>query len=138
LPASRNKVKQDLCRPLSGAAQAVLAELPRFANAPYVFTVNGRRALRGHHRIKVRLDAQSGVAGWILHDLRRTSRSLMSRAGVHPDIAERCLGHAIPGIRGIYDRHAYRQEMLHAFEALASQIERIVHPQDNVLAMAQR
>jgi integrase len=138
LPASRNKVKQDLCRPLSCAAQAVLAELPRFASSPYVFTVSGRIALRGHHRIKVRLDQLSGTTGWQLHDLRRTSRSLLSRAGISSDHAERCLGHAIPGIRGIYDRHAYRQEMLHAFEALASQIERIVHPQDNVVVMAQR
>jgi hypothetical protein len=28
----------------------------------------------------------------------------MSRGGVNPDTAERCLGHAIRGIRGVYDR----------------------------------
>jgi hypothetical protein len=60
----------------------------------------------------------------------------MSRAGVNPDTAERCLGHKITGIRGTYDRHAYQQEMLHAFEALANQIDRIVNPpDDNVVAL---
>jgi integrase len=135
LPAHRSKVKQDLCRPLSGAAQAVFAELPRFASSPYIFSVSGRTALRGHHRIKVRLDQLSGTSGWQLHDLRRTSRSLLSRAGIHPDIAERCLGHAIGGIRGIYDRHDFRDQMLHAFEALAALLEQIVNPKDNVVAM---
>jgi len=77
---------------------------------------------------KRKLDTASGVTGWRLHDLRRTARSLLSRAGVNPDVAERCLGHAIPGVRGIYDRHRYIDEMRHAFEALAAQLDRIVHP----------
>ena len=47
---------------------------------------------------------------WTIHDLRRTSRTLMSRAGVSADIAEQCLGHAIPGVRGIYDRHRFEDE----------------------------
>ena len=63
-----------------------------------------------------------------LHDLRRTSRTLLSRAGITADIAERCLGHAITGVRGTYDRHEYIDEKRHAFEALASLIARIVHP----------
>ena len=44
---------------------------------------------------------------WILHDLRRTARSLMARAGVADNVAERVLGHAIPGIHGVYNRHDY-------------------------------
>jgi integrase len=63
-----------------------------------------------------------------LHDLRRTARSLMSRAGVSPDHAERCLGHVIGGVRETYDRHEYHIEKLQAFEALAAQIERIINP----------
>ena len=59
----------------------------------------------------------------------------MSRAGVNPDIAERCLGHVIRGVRGVYDRHQYIEEMRHAFEMLANQIERIVYPVENVVAM---
>ena len=59
----------------------------------------------------------------------------MSRAGVNADVAERCLGHVIGGVRGIYDRHEYFEEKKRAFELLARQIERIVNPQANVVPM---
>jgi integrase len=135
LPPERNKTKAELVRPLSKAAQAVLAELPRFAGSPFVFSISGRTALRNFAKPKARLDAQSGVTGWTLHDLRRTARSLLSRSGIHPDISERCLGHTIGGVRGVYDRHDFHEQMAHAFEALAAQIERIIAPLDNVVAM---
>jgi hypothetical protein len=51
----------------------------------------------------------------------------MSRARVDVDIAERCLGHTISGVRGVYDRHQYEVEKARAFEALAAQIEEIVN-----------
>jgi integrase len=38
------------------------------------------------------------IPPWIVHDLRRTARSLLARASVRPDICERVLGHAIPGV----------------------------------------
>jgi integrase len=63
-----------------------------------------------------------------VHDLRRTARSLMSRAGVPTDHAERCLGHVIGGVRGVYDKYEYLPEKRRAFEALAALIERIVNP----------
>jgi integrase len=72
------------------------------------------------------------VTGWTLHDLRRTARSLMSRAGVPTDHAERCLGHVITGVRATYDRHEFRAEKKRAFEALATQIELVLNPQHNV------
>jgi integrase len=133
LPAARNKVKQELARPLSGAAQKVLESVPKMGR--YVFTFDGEKPLSSFGRLKTRLDIDSGVTGWRLHDLRRTARSLLSRAGVNPDVGERCLGHVITGVRGTYDRHKYIEEMRHAFEALATQIERIVDPQENVVAL---
>jgi integrase len=86
-------------------------------------------------KLDIACGATSCTQGWRLHDLRRTARSLMSRAGVNPDVAERCLGHAIGGVRGVYDRHKFVEEMRDAFEALATQIERIVHPVENIVAM---
>src|SRR5262245_13645042 len=72
---------------------------------------------------------------WVIHDLRRTARSLMSRAGVSPDHAERALGHIIPGVRGVYDRHEFRGEKAKAFEMLAAQVERILNPHSNVIPL---
>ena len=122
LPAARNKTKLDLLRPLS---QLALAQLPP-ETGPLVFGAIARsiRELKRDHFNIVRL-----------HDIRRTARTLLSRAGIASDIAERCLGHVIGGVRGIYDRHEYYEEKRHAFEALAVQIARIVDPQANVVAM---
>ena len=63
-----------------------------------------------------------------LHDLRRSARTWMSKAGVPSDHAERVLGHVIGGVRGIYDRHAYFDEKKLALEKLAAQITAIVDP----------
>ena len=52
----------------------------------------------------------------------------MSRAGIRPDIAERVLGHVIPGVGGVYDRFEYLSEKRDALEKLAALIERIVNP----------
>jgi integrase len=129
LPASRNKAKLELVRPLSGAALALLRAIPR--TGIFVFGA-GNRPLGGFSKYKAAFDRACGVNGWTLHDLRRTARSLMSRAGVRPDVAELCLGHVITGVRGVYDRHAYHEEKHAAFEALSGQIDRILHPRANV------
>ena len=135
LPASRNKTKQELVRPLSKAAREILASLPRFETGTFVFSSDGRRPLGGFSKFKAVFDKQCGVSGWVLHDCRRTARSLMSRAGINDNHAERCLGHVIGGVKGVYDRHRYHPEMLRAYEALAAQIERIVNPQASVVAL---
>ncbi len=135
LPAARNKVKVDLVRPLSAAAQSVLAKLPRIGRRGLVFTTDGECLLGGFSKFKRRFDQACGVTDWTLHDLRRTARALMSRAGVPSDHAERCLGHVMPGVRGTYDRHEYHEEKRRAFEALAAQIERIIDPQENVVSL---
>ena len=127
-------MKVDLVRPLPARAMAVLGEMPRVDGCPYVFT-NGRRPISGFSKAKRAFDEASGTSGWTLHDLRRTSRSLLSRAGVNADHAEHCLGHVIGGVRGIYDRHEFYDEKKLAFEKLATLIESIVHPQPNVIPM---
>ena len=134
LPASRSKSKTEIARPLSKAALKILAEQPRIDGCDYVFTSTGIGPFRSYPNEKQKLDAKSGVVGYTIHDLRRTARSLLSRAGVNADVAERCLGHAMPGIRATYDRHRYIVEMAHAFEALATEIERIVHPPEGEVA----
>jgi len=92
----------------------------------------------GYAGHKQAIDEASGVHGWVIHDLRRTARSLLSRAGAPSDHAERCLGHVIPGVRGIYDRYEYLEEKARAFEALAGQVQRIINPKDNVVPIGSK
>jgi len=135
LPAARNKVKVDLIRPLSPAALDILNRVPRIDGGEFVFSNSGRRPFSGLSKAKKKFDKAAGVHGWTLHDLRRTARSLMSRAGVNSDHAERCLGHVIGGVRGVYDRHQFYNEKRDAYAALAAQIARILTPVDNVTEM---
>jgi integrase len=134
LPARRNKVKLDLVRPLSADARDLLEARPRIKGCPYAFTY-GKKPLATFSQSKDEFDEACGVSGWTLHDLRRTARTLMSRAGVNPDHAERCLGHVMPGIRDNYDRHEFYEEKRQAFDALAAQIERIVNPTHNIVPL---
>ena len=133
LPALRNKTKVDLVRPLSRMALDQLDGSK--TKAQFVFPTRNGKPITDFWGYKSDFDKASGVSGYTIHDLRRTARSLLSRAGVNADVAERCLGHVIGGVRGIYDRHEYFEEKKRAFEALASQIERIVNPQANVVPM---
>ena len=110
-------------------AQAIIDALPRIAGNPHVFA--GQRdgqSINNFARSKAALDEASGVHGWKLHDLRRTARSLMSRAGVSSEHAERVLGHIVGGVEGIYDRHHYSAEKADALRRLAALIETIINP----------
>jgi integrase len=129
IPPLRYKTGAEVTLPLSKAAKKILAELPRIQDCQFVFTTKGRVAISGLSVFKMRFDVACGVKDWRIHDLRRTARSLLSRAGVNSDIAERCLGHTLRGIRGVYDRHRYLDEMQAAFETLASQINAVVRGQ---------
>jgi integrase len=147
IPARRHKSKRDFLIPLSPAAVTLLSHLPSIGSKDWVFTTTGDTPISGFSKFKRQLDTrmtrklESGVtpgqsiAPWTNHDLRRTARSLMSRAGVDPDHAERALGHVISGVRGTYDRHAFVQEKKRAFEALATQLQPVVKKVDNVITL---
>jgi integrase len=122
---------------LPDLAVEIINAQPQFVSNPYVLVGRGGSHIGGLGRRKTRLDAKlEGIAHWTLHDLRRTARSLMSRAGVRPDIAERVLGHIIKGVEGVYDRHSYSEEKAHALRALASLIDNIINPRaGNVVSL---
>jgi len=104
---------------------------PHVGDNPHVFAgAWANSAYAGFHHGKADLDQIIGkLPHWTLHDLRRTARTLMTRAGVSSEVAERVLGHAIGGVHGIYNRHEYREEKAHALRALAGLIENILRPE---------
>jgi integrase len=124
IPASRSKTKVETVLPLSRAAQDILASMTK-GRTDYIFT-RRTRPLGGFSQLKSKIDERCGFSDWTIHDLRRTARSLMSRAGVPSDYAERALGHLIPGVRGVYDHHDFITEKRSAVEALAATIDGII------------
>jgi integrase len=140
IPAERYKTKRPHALPISKAMLALIEEQPE---GEYVFPSRDGTPFSGFARRKAMLDkaikaamraaAKPGekvkpLPHWTLHDLRRTARTLMARAGVRPDISERVLGHVIQGVAAVYDRHDYEAEKRDALEKLAGLVERIVNP----------
>jgi integrase len=72
------------------------------------------------------------------HDLRRTFRTILSRIGVAPHVAERCLNHADGNpLDAVYNAHNYRPEMIDAWERAGAHIEAIRNGGANVLPLRQ-
>lgn len=150
VPASAREKGAGGALKLPSAAMEVIKERPRIARNPFVFAGRGDNAFNGFSKCKAAFDdalpklknaegEEVAIANWTLHDLRRTARSLMSRAGVRPDIAERVLGHVITGVEGIYDRHRYDEEKASALASLAGIVALILNPPGgNVVAMKDR
>ena len=132
---------------LPDMALEIIRAQKRIGENPYVFAGRGDGHFAGWSPCKRALDgkitnalreaadergddpeAVEPLPRWTLHDLRRTARSLMSRAGVRPDVAERVMGHAIQGVEGVYDRHSYREEKAEALRQLAGLIGLILNP----------
>lgn len=150
IPGARYKNKLDHVVPLTPTAKALLSEKPADAkkSAWFVFsTTGGEKPIRGFSKIKRAIDkdiaeirkreGRPPMTPWTFHDVRRTARSLMSRAKVPADHAERCLGHVMGGVRETYDRYEYLDEKRAAFEALAVLVDKILHPTSNVEVLAE-
>lgn len=139
VPAQRYKTKVDTLISLSPGAVAVLASVPSNGRSGYVFTADGDKPIGNFGARKDALDLlvleelrqitgndSIELPRWTLHDLRRTARTLLSEAKVPADIAERCVGHVIGGVRATYDRYEFRDEKREAFAKLDELIASIV------------
>jgi integrase len=132
IPPERSKSKAEIVQPVTAAFKALLGP-PR--EAGFVFGAKGFSHFSGR---KAEIDAALAalreregrvpVPGWRWHDLRRTCRTLLSRAKVPADVAEMVLGHKLGGVRAVYDRHDYEAEKRDALDRLAALIDRIVDP----------
>ena len=129
---------------LSPLALEIVQVQPHLRGNPYVFASRPSKHFNAWSQSKSGLDNElkkvlPDMQSWTIHDLRRTARSLMSRAGVRPDIAERVLGHAITGVEGVYDRHHYEAHKADALNRLGALIQTIVNPPDgNIIAFGDR
>lgn len=84
-----------------------------------------RGSYSGWSKSKTDLDLACGVAGWRLHDLRRTLATGLQRLGVRLEVTEAVLNHisgSRAGIVGIYQRHDWANEKRSALQAWASHL----------------
>lgn len=113
-----------LMLPLSGSMSAIIAK----GNGEWVFPAKtGNPLSHGFDKQQKRLWKASGTSNWTWHDIRRTSRTLMSAARVPPHIAERCMAHSTGKMVSVYDQHDWLPEMRNAFDALENSVMEIVN-----------
>ena len=117
IPATRMKGGRSHLVPLARDTVALLRSLPRFTDGDHVFTTtDGKKPINGFSRAKERLDAVSGVQGWVLHDLRRTARTHFSALPVQDMVRELVIAHARPGLHKVYDLYEYQDEKRECLE----------------------
>ncbi|MGO8866415.1 MAG: tyrosine-type recombinase/integrase [Alphaproteobacteria bacterium] len=123
LPTEITKNKRQHTLPLGPLTQAIVKPLlPKPDEPPaLLFPARGKPGLpfNGWSKSKTALDKLSGVAGWTLHDIRRTVASNLAALGVQLPVIERLLNHvsgSFGGIVSVYQRHSYMPEMRAAVE----------------------
>lgn len=125
---------------LPQAALDIIERQPRILDNPYVFPAafgEGHFNSFSQRFAELLEKLPEDMPQWRIHDLRRTARQLMSRAGIRPDVAELVLGHSIKGIQGTYDnREAYQAMIDEALAALEIQVKLILDPpKKNVITL---
>lgn len=76
---------------------------------------------------KVQSENQMGsMKHFIVHDLRRTFRTLLSEFGVTEEVAEACLNHAPRKLIKTYNRNRYFEERKKALELLENTVSALI------------
>ncbi len=127
IPASNTKAGEARELPLPSDVIGWLKELQiRACSNEYVFPSRRKSKRFKHvspdttwHALR---QLKHGLEHFTVHDLRRTSRSLMADLGVPFDVAEKILGHKLPSVAAIYDRGGSKKQQQVALEKLAGLI----------------
>jgi len=137
LKMRRNPLLSDLRVPLLGRALSVVSRRLQAHPAGFVFPSRGasghieQKALGvavwthmpGCELRKEWVRPRLPLSAWAPHDLRRTGRTMLAAMGCPAEVAEAILGHMLPGVRGVYDRHTYDAERRLWLSRLAARLE---------------
>jgi integrase len=147
IPGARTKNGKTHIVPLSKAAQALLASMPRLAGCDFIFSRNGKTPPSGWNLAKHRIDAAmkkaagKAIPHWVIHDVRRSVATGMAEIGIQPHIIEAVLNHVSghkAGVAGVYNRARYAVEKATALQRWAAHVESIVsagHAKANVVSI---
>ena len=139
VPPERYKTGTAQEVPLLPIAVNILKAMPRFGRG-FVFTsTGGANPISGTTRLKARLDSaiaeqrmkcgHDPMQDWVFHDLRRTIRTrLVSDIGIDASIAERVIGHTLPGLHKVYDQGSHRSQKRDEFVSGLALLLSIVEP----------
>jgi integrase len=127
LPAARAKNDRELMLPLPPLAWDIIETVSHRAFNKHLFGI-GKNGFNNWHFTKKILDQGSGISGWLVHDLRRSTATGMANIGIQPHIIEAVLNHVSghkAGVAGIYNRSSYEREVRNALALWADHIRSI-------------
>jgi integrase len=112
--------------PLSPMAMEIIRSIPQRVDRDFVFGFTGQ----GFRQWKLKAELEDGIAPWRLHDIRRTLTTEMAEHDIaEPHIVEAITNHRTgdkSGIRGVYNRAKYKQQMKTALNVWADHVASIV------------
>ncbi|WP_262273298.1 tyrosine-type recombinase/integrase [Microvirga yunnanensis] len=119
--------------PLSAPAVAIITTAMAASNHMVLFGYENR-PFSGWSSAKAALDkrlkeADTPVADWRLHDLRRTAATRMADLGTLPHVIEAVLNHVSghkAGVAGVYNRATYAKEKREALDRWADHVASLV------------
>lgn len=131
IPAERVKTDREFRVHLSKHAESILekAKAIRSGKSDFIFPgakggeLDKMATARALARLADRVEAKGGKR-LRPHDLRRTFRTMLSRLGIPPHVAELCMNHQeSETMRRVYDGHDYSGEMAAAWDAAGAHVQ---------------
>ena len=129
IPAERTKTGKAQLIALSTQAAAILRELRagQFERVEMVLPMGSSWFEPVSHgwlnaRLKI-LERRARVPHFTVHDLRRTAATHLTELGWKPEVVEKALGHALKGVRGVYNRAEFADERRQMLQAWADWLD---------------
>ena len=137
IPVAENEKGTARVIRFSDMALAVILGMPRIDGNDHVFPAakGANKHFNSFSQRKEELDAKlnkhiKDMPDWVLHDLRRTAKTRMSKIKVDRLHSELALGHTLEGVEGTYDQHDYIDEIAAALQKLADHVGLVLNPPD--------
>jgi len=129
LPGSKTKNKRNHKIPLGPKAIGIIRTVE--GNEKYLFgQPDCQTSFSGWSKSKARLDRETGLSDYTLHDLRRTFATVHAKIGTPIHVTEKLLNHVsgtISGVAAVYNRHSYMNEMCHAVSQYEEYLDNLIN-----------
>jgi integrase len=133
LAGARTKNGRPHSVPLSQAARAIIAAMPRRFGRDLIFGM-GEGPYSNWSAAKLRLDEKIPLPNWTPHDLRRTAATMMAEIGIEPHIIEAILNHISGhkgGVAGRYNWAVYEHPKRAALDRWAEHLTAIIEGRES-------
>lgn len=139
IPPERHKTGRvtgrSLKRPIIDEVAPLIRQAAQLSHNPAMLfsgessdgVLNDRSVLSFPYNVRRVIKRQMGeeMAHWSMYDLRKTARTHWSTLA-EPHVCELMLGHVLPGVWQVYDRHDYLDEQATAYRAWHERLMRLV------------